>query len=949
MIEKFQFYLKHSLNDLQVNGQRTFFALLCIAAGVAAIVSLQTLAVMIDSTLTGNLQQQNLGDIQAEINPFTDGDAPFGNDEINILPPEERERRQEIIDADREAGYIASEEQGFFGASFETDTLTEAGLKAIRTELAEQFPPINGEPQVEVTYQMVLQGGGAFILGFGDGVNLRAPELDTNESYHVALVVDADVYPFYDEVELTDERTLSEAFAAYEQTDPDVFPIILSENSRDGLSSDTVELGAGDIVNIDGSSATYEVIGSVPTQTEIRNLESGFLFGFYGNYYYIPPEALSSFEQQLSPSMLYFRLQDETLLSDVQGFLAQRFPYLELQTTEDLREQNEVISENLNTLVTVMGLLSLLLGSIGIINTMQVVVRRRVLEIAVLKTIGVQGRQVTILFLTQAFIMGVLGSIGGVLLGWFTVFLIRSVPESVLQQSLAFEFALQPVINGVIVGTLVTTVFGFIPTLSAGQVRPGIVLRPSETVIPRAGRFISLIALFGMMVALAVIAQGILGSDFGTALFAVVGAFFAAGVIFVMLWLLIWIIGRFVPSFGIVDLKLSKRQILATRSRGALTLLALVVAVFSLSTITLFADSVTNLFDSLLQEDQAEPVIIQPALPGAISRIEPILAENEDITRYTINYNFDAPFVRIEKADGTTIETVNGVLDYIGMNTVPFNPLNFDLVNAYTESALGDSVILDGVNLLEAPDTGDKLPLIFPDGEIVQGGAVEVGDTIVFRISGEIVDFEVVGIQEQQVFNVDTSFTAGIYTSFAAVDAAGLSTDQVNITATMPEDAVNDLRDDLREIPGVFVFDIRAIVGLIETLLGQFQAFPSLIATLGLIVGGVVIANSVALSTLERRQQIAVMKSVGLQRERVLGMLLLENSLLGFIGGLLGVGTGVIALVAVSSSIDLPLDVIPWGVAFLLMMLCVGVAVLAALTTAWGASGEKPLNVLRYE
>ncbi|HRF97557.1 MAG TPA: hypothetical protein PLZ51_20255, partial [Aggregatilineales bacterium] len=64
MLEKFGFYIKHSINDLRVNGQRTFFAILCIAAGVAAIVSLQTLSVMIQDTLTGNLRETNKGDIR---------------------------------------------------------------------------------------------------------------------------------------------------------------------------------------------------------------------------------------------------------------------------------------------------------------------------------------------------------------------------------------------------------------------------------------------------------------------------------------------------------------------------------------------------------------------------------------------------------------------------------------------------------------------------------------------------------------------------------------------------------------------------------------------------------------------------------------------------------------------------------------------------------------------
>ncbi|MCZ7544294.1 MAG: ABC transporter permease [Anaerolineae bacterium] len=111
---------------------------------------------------------------------------------------------------------------------------------------------------------------------------------------------------------------------------------------------------------------------------------------------------------------------------------------------------------------------------------------------------------------------------------------------------------------------------------------------------------------------------------------------------------------------------------------------------------------------------------------------------------------------------------------------------------------------------------------------------------------------------------------------------------------------------------------------------------------------GVVIANSVALSTMERRREIAIMKSVGLQRERVLAMLLLENGVLGLIGGLIGVGIGLVALVMLTAAVGLA-GVVPYGSALLLMGLCILVALVAATTTAWGASGEKPLNVLRYE
>ncbi|MFN8447481.1 MAG: ABC transporter permease [Anaerolineae bacterium] len=176
-----------------------------------------------------------------------------------------------------------------------------------------------------------------------------------------------------------------------------------------------------------------------------------------------------------------------------------------------------------------------------------------------------------------------------------------------------------------------------------------------------------------------------------------------------------------------------------------------------------------------------------------------------------------------------------------------------------------------------------------------------------------------------------------------------MSPTTVSILASVDKEQVPALRRELSGTFGVFLIENAMITRLISSLLGTFTAFPTMVAALGLIVGGVVIANSVALTTMERRREIAVMKSVGLQRERVLFMILLENGILGLIGGLIGVGIGLVALIAMIGVTGAPGSAIPIGTALILMLLCVGVALIAAISTAWGASGEKPLNVLRYE
>jgi ABC-type antimicrobial peptide transport system permease subunit len=78
----------------------------------------------------------------------------------------------------------------------------------------------------------------------------------------------------------------------------------------------------------------------------------------------------------------------------------------------------------------------------------------------------------------------------------------------------------------------------------------------------------------------------------------------------------------------------------------------------------------------------------------------------------------------------------------------------------------------------------------------------------------------------------------------------------------------------------------------------------------------------------------------------VLGLLLLENGLVGLAGGLLG--TGLSALIILPSG-SLGEGDIPVGASGLLILLAVGLALGATMLTACGALREKPLNVLRYE
>ena len=929
MIEKFRFYIKHSMNDLRVNGQRSLFAILCIAVGVAAIVSLQTLGVMIQDTLTGNLRESNKGDIQfssdIRLRDFTFEDSEPGNRDFDLEEFEDliASIEKEAIDS----GILETiEGTTMFGAS-----TRYFGVRG--REILAEWAKTNISQPITFTYSYFVIEQFRVITNFGSGtiVELERTGLQTNSVS--PIMIDSTSYPLVGEVKSLDGKSLDELF-------PTPNSIVVSENVAKNLRAEV-----GDTIKLNGIDEPFTITGIILTEKEAGF--DNFFAGIFG-FYYVDKSAMSLFGLEDRVERVYMAIENPTdeIITQVSEKLREEYPFLSFTTTVDVAERNQFVADLLDQLLTVMGLVSLLLGSIGIVNTMQVVVRRRTLEVAVLKTLGLQANQVTMLFLVQAAIMGIVGSLFGIVLGWGMTFIIKGSAETFLGQTLPFRITPAPAIAGLVVGTLVTTVFGFLPTLSAGQVRPGIVLRPNDDIIPRTGLLRSLGALMIVIIALTIISASIL-RNVGLAFGVVIGTFLLAGFFYLLLQFLLWLVGKFFPSFGWVDLRLSLKAVLVGRRRGAFTLLALVVGVFSLSLVTLLADSANRAIGQLVSTGLGGNVLIQTLGGGATDSIQTILDEQEGVNSYTITRIHQLDVVSVTKSDGTvlTSEEIDNIIASNNGNIGGFDTVFQQITERDVTNNLPEVTFNAGNGRqLNADDAGQPV-IIIPRDSTTDGAELQVGDVITLRASNNReYSFTLVGLSEPPAVMTQPP-TPYIPTG----SLEGVNPFSVGVILDINEDNIPELRSALSKIPGVFMIEAKLLNIFINAILGQLTAMPILVTALSLIVGGVVIANSVALSTIERRKEIAVMKTVGVHRERVLGMLLLENAIMGFIGGLLGVGLGLIGLVLSISALPNSSSIIPYGTAFLLMTLCVVIALVAAVTTAWGASGEKPLNVLRYE
>jgi putative ABC transport system permease protein len=183
------------------------------------------------------------------------------------------------------------------------------------------------------------------------------------------------------------------------------------------------------------------------------------------------------------------------------------------------------------------GILGLLLGGIGLSNTMQVLMARRRLEIATLKTLGYERRHLVILFGLETGMLGLIGGLAGAAAGaglssWLGFLLARTGP-------IMLGSAINPLVlaGGVATGASTAVIFGLHAIVKASAVRPSTLLR--DLPVPKAwGETILLYSVLGALfsaLAAAIMGSvlkgiGVVAAGFGglAVLIAVLGAGFFA-------------------------------------------------------------------------------------------------------------------------------------------------------------------------------------------------------------------------------------------------------------------------------------------------------------------------------------------------------------------------------------------------------------------------------------
>jgi putative ABC transport system permease protein len=599
-------------------------------------------------------------------------------------------------------------------------------------------------------------------------------------------------------------------------------------------------------------------------------------------------------------------------------------------TDQVVQESQQNLSGIINTFGTVLLVfagISLFVAAFLIFNVFLIVVGQRVRELALLRAVGATGGQVARSVLFEGFLVGlvasVLGYLGGLVVALLLNFVLNAANFGSGNTQLVLSF--KSLIVALAVGIGTTLLASVLPAVLATRIPPVAAMREGFGLSLGTTRTLGTIGGAMVVVGGAAIAWALITSPDTLPLFSALGA--GALIVFVGAALLSAALASPIaraiglPFRAIYNTtgEMARQNAAREPSRTAFTAAALMIGLALVSMTLVVGSSLrTSFVKTLGTSVSADWFVRTDSFFGFTPEVASQLRESPDFS------------------------AVSGVQQgpmQVAGSTKQFSAVDFPVMDQLLDLDITDGSI-----------SADRGMLV--KREVAEGLGMKVGDRVpvVFQNTGEV-PLTVLALYDNSSVVGNWLIDENTYKD-NFVD----QTDFLVVAKTAPGVSSAEARATLEEAaspyPQLTVQDKGQFKKSQEDQLNQLLVVILVFLILAIVIAGIGILITLALSVFERTRELGLLRAVGMLRPQVRRMIRIEAVIVAVFGALMGVVVGVVFGVAIS--IAIPEDVIstvdvPWILLVVMILIAAVLGIVAAVYPAWRAGRLKVLDAITTE
>lgn len=728
-------------------------------------------------------------------------------------------------------------------------------------------------------------------------------------------------YPYYGSFETTPVKAQRE-FRKHQQALVDK-TLMLQFNAQPG---DSIQIGdlifviAGTLNKVPGRSNLFNTIAP-PVYIPYRYLEATGLLKKGSRFSY----------------NFYYHFDANTDVQKVVSGINKKLEKEELnyETVASRKRNIGRAFEDFTQFLTLISFIALLLGCIGVASSVHVYIREKLGSIAILRCLGANGSQAFLIYLIQITGIGLLGSLIGAALGTLVQQVLPAVLQDILPIELSTTISWSAVTQGILLGILISVLFGLLPLISIRKISPLNTLRISVEPSTKLFDPLKLLIYLIILIFIATFTRRQIGEWTEAIVFTagIAGAFF---ILTFIAWLLRWLVRRFFPS----SWNYLWRQGFANLYRPNNQTLILIVTI-GLGTALIgtlyFVHSILITRVALSASGNQPNIVlfdIQPSQKEQVANLAkqyklPILQQVPIVT------------IRIEEINGKNAEQVKKDT----ASKIPRWAFESEFRVTYRDTLTSTEKIVEGKLGSPVRSPKDVIYISMDEGN-ASWMHVKVGDRILFNVQGMLVPTVLGSLRKVDWQRIQTNFR--IIFPTGTLEAAP----QFHVLVTRVPTAEVSARFQqavVRQFPNVSIIDLGLVLRVLTEVLDQIGFIIRFMAGFSMITGLIVLIASVLISKYQRMQETVLLRTLGASRRQILIITALEYFFLGALAAI----TGIILSLAGSKALatyTFDATFTPSWLAVLIIFACISLlTVIIGLFNSWSILNKAPLEILRKE